>query len=90
MIRYHAALLWIHHAILFLFAGYDDLDRLHQVFLADQLAAFLYCQKRTLIDHVGKVGACRAGGGERQLMQIDVLGKLHFCGVYAENRFTPR
>ena len=77
-------------AALFLRTGDDQLKGGQQVLLRDQLAALADSPESGLVDKVGKVGAHAAGGGQRYLLQIDVLGQLDVPGMDLKGGQTAR
>ena len=77
-------------AALFLRTGDNQLEGGQQVLLDHQLAALPDGPESGLIHKVGKVGAHAAGGGQRYLLQIDVLGQLDVPGMDLKGGQTAR
>jgi len=72
------------HGALLFGARDDDLEGGQQILLVDGLAAQPHGAQRRLVHEVGQIRADGAGGGLRDLVQIDVLGELDVLGVHAQ------
>ena len=77
-------------AALFLRTGDNQLESGQQVLLDHQLAALPDGPESGLIHKVGKVGAHAAGGGQRHLLQVDILSQLDVPGMDLKGGQTAR
>ena len=88
MIGNDLALFLTHDTVLFLFAHKYLLHRVEQILLIDVLSACLDSIDSRLIDHVSQIGSHRAGGCQRDLIQIHGLIHTHILGMYFQDFHT--
>ena len=77
-------LLLAHDAVLLLLTHKHLLHSLKQILLADVIPALLDRVNGRLIDHIGKIGADRSAGRERDGVQIHSFIHQNVLGMYLQ------
>ena len=85
MVGYDPPLLLAHDAVLLLLADKNDLHRLEQILLADDLSAVLHGVDRRLIDHIGKVRSDRTGRSQSDRLKIYAVIHPYILGMYFQD-----
>ena len=85
VVGYDPALFRAQDPVLLLLADQDDFHSLEKIRLADNAAALLDGEDGGLVDHVREVGTDGAGGGQRDLPEVDGLIHAHVLCMDAED-----